>query len=71
MSRTRRNTEHANVNARRIRHHNRRKMEEKALREIQEELGTNFVSNRLRSWQSIPTNYEDLPVSGYDENYNG
>jgi len=68
MSRTNRNVQYANYSARAIRHANYRRNELAALQEIIEELGNNYASNRLRSaLNRIPTNYDDLRVSGLDE----
>lgn len=39
-----------------------------ALEQIVEALGLpGLVPNRLRRWRSIPTNWEDITVSGYKE----
>ena len=70
MARTYRNIQHAHINARRINHANYRRNELAAIEQITDELGSNFVSNRLRSALSrIPTNWDDHNVSAYDEIY--
>jgi hypothetical protein len=69
MSRTHRNTKYAKC-LRNIHHLNYRRAELYALMEIKEELGDEYVNNRLRSSLGrIPTNWEDFSVSGSRENY--
>lgn len=71
MARTNRNIDHLNNCAlRRIRTTNQIRNEIAARDEISE-YDPRFVSNRLRSIGRIPTSWDDLPISAWDEIYHG
>lgn len=70
MSRTNRKVQHANINARRLRHHSYLVAEVAAIEELLDE-GFTINSNRLRSRpNNVVTNWDDKRVAGYDEHYN-
>ena len=71
MSRTNRNIQYVNINARRVRHRRYLSNEIRALEELAD-FGYQNNSTRLQNSRGrIVTDYDDITVSAYSEIYHG